>query len=195
MRNWKIGVLYWCMTCCFGSLIVSVLFVYQVNKIPGFHVSPTDTIVISIVLFGLSLLFSLPIIFVFRHFLRKRNVDKKTSLQLNSFLLLFFLLISLLIWINTKNALDTCYVVSPYAVLGFIFLNALIPKIILTIFDFHFLKLRLWSLQNSLNLKFNILLMSLKKNIQIIQNYCKLKFYNPLELIWKIILVKDIHRI
>lgn len=116
MKKWKVGLLFWIFVCLAGSLTNSLILSSIMNSIPYFYFSISDVIWTSLLLIGISMIYSLPIVLTIRYFLKTTLLNQKRILFLNFILIVYSVVIFVINTFLTNSIFESFYIITPYIV-------------------------------------------------------------------------------
>lgn len=120
----KKGYLFWIFACLLGSIVESLLFSVWINDGGAFDFKESDAIFLTLLLFILSMFFSLPFVLFLRRSLKRRNVYQNQFLFHNLSIFIFLLgVYILLIIFNLLSTREALFLVLPYWLVGTFALN------------------------------------------------------------------------
>ncbi len=121
IRQGKIALLYWLLSCFFGSIVVVEIERYLFNQIQGFHMPLfMDGIFLWLVLTVFSIAASFPAILTI-YLLSKNRLNQRFNEIATSTLLIFYIPIYALTYFISVSFIEAFYLTSPYFLLAFIF--------------------------------------------------------------------------
>lgn len=119
MKGW----IYWILGCFLGSITQSYLFVKWINSLEVFHFQTIDFILLSLFLFLISVVLTIPLILCLRWLFRRKGIGKHYLLSNAMFVLFFSLFYTIVFMFNLLNTNDILELITPYLLIGLCILN------------------------------------------------------------------------
>jgi hypothetical protein len=117
----KIGLLYWFLSCFFGSVLVGEIERQVINHMQVFHISLfMDGIYLYLILTVISLAISFPMVVIVYYLSKKKSASDFNKLVTTS-LATFYLLTICLNYFMSNSLWEAFYLTSPYFLIAFSF--------------------------------------------------------------------------
>ena len=117
IKKGKIGILFWVISCLFGSIVIVEIERHLLNKIEGFYMSLFDGIVLWCTMTFITLVCSTPIILLI-YLLSKRL--KQLGIIITTTLIIAFVIAYIITLTISLSHFESFYLTSPYFIFAFI---------------------------------------------------------------------------
>jgi len=117
IKKGKTGILFWFISCLFGSIVIVEIERHLLNKIEGFYMSLFDGIVLWCTMTFVTLVCSAPIILII-YLLSKRQ--KQLGIIITTTLIITFVIAYIITLSISQSHFETFYLTSPYFIFAFI---------------------------------------------------------------------------
>jgi hypothetical protein len=118
IKNGKIGILYWFISCLLGSFVLVAIERNSINNVKGFHLSLLDGVVLTLLMTAVTFIISSPVIFAIFYFSKR---TKQLSKSITRSLVFTFILAYFGTYYLTQNLIESLYFIFPYFLCAFVF--------------------------------------------------------------------------
>lgn len=128
MKINSFGIVSVLLPCLIGSATYTLIMYFHFNNFGGFYITIFDTIILCFLLFFLSTIISIPIVFYLSYSIRNHHINKIQFKKTNSMLLLYSIILYVFFSYLMNNYKEGLELTLAYIISGFISLNLYLSK-------------------------------------------------------------------